>query len=279
MAEPTQTFLHLSFEVLRSTKANEVFVFSPAGFMDDPTAGSPPEELVYPYPFTLYQSISMRNIHKRFYLEATSYQDDSIYCSRQPQHRLQHRIKNAEAIARGGRRVINFVSGGGDGYHALSAETASRLIKSNLKGVELLPIQFDLAEYPYELPCQFFGLRFVGRPCERIPSLVGENRCSECGQPDLFCARCGNWFFKCPQCKTSVRVHFDDPVADDESDYVSDDESIRYGTPYILDGDRYDGSDFIATATGEFISARAIEWLLENGVRGFSVRHCLLAYR
>jgi hypothetical protein len=174
--------------------------------------------------------------------------------------------------------VFDFVSDGGDGYHALSAETASRLMKSSLKGVELLPIKFDLTEYPYELPCQFFGLRFVGRPCERIPSFIGENRCSQCGQPDLFCARCGNWFFKCPQCKATVRVHFDDPVADD-FESVNDDDSIRYGTPYILDGDRYDGSDFIRTAWGEFISARAIEWLLENGVRGFSARHCLLAYR
>jgi hypothetical protein len=279
MEEPTQTFLHLSFDAPRSTKANEVFVFRPAGFIDDPTAGSPPNELVYPYPLTLYQSISMRNIDARFYLEATSYQDDSIYCSERPQHRLQHRLKNAEAIARGGRRVVSFVSSGGDGYHAVSADVASRLMKSNLKGVELLPIQFDLAEYPYELPCEFFGLRFVGRPCKRIASLVGENRCSLCDQPDLFCSRCGNWFFQCPRCKASVRVHFDDPVADDDSDWVSDDESIRYATPYILDGDRYDGSDFIATASGEFISGRAIEWLLENGVRGFSGRHCLLAYR
>jgi hypothetical protein len=279
MEEPTQTFLHLSFDAPRSTKANEVFVFRPAGFIDDPTAGSPPNELVYPYPLTLYQSISMRNIDARFYLEATSYQDDSIYCSERPQHRLQHRLKNAEAIARGGRRVVSFVSSGGDGYHAVSADVASRLMNSKLKGVELLPIQFDLAEYPYELPCEFFGLRFVGRPCKRIASLVGENRCSLCDQPDLFCSRCGNWFFQCPRCKASVRVHFDDPVADDDSDWVSDDESIRYATPYILDGDRYDGSDFIATASGEFISGRAIEWLLENGVRGFSGRHCLLAYR
>jgi uncharacterized C2H2 Zn-finger protein len=278
MSKPSQTFLHLSFEVPRSTEANEVFVFSPEGFMDGGEADSPPDKLVYPYPITLHQAISLPSIDHHFALEATDYEDDSIYCSGQPQHRFQRRIKNAEAIARGGRRVVNFVSDGGDGYHALSAATASRLIKSNLTGVELLPIQFDLAEYPYGLPCQFFGLRFVGRPCERIASIVGENRCSQCGQPDLFCARCGNWFFKCPRCNASVRAHFDDPVADD-SEWVNDDHSIRYGTPHILDGDRYDGSDFIRTAWGEFVSARAIEWLLENGVRGFSARHCLLAYR
>jgi hypothetical protein len=53
-------------------------------------------------------------------------------------------------------------------------------------------------------------------------------------------------------------------------------DGITYPTQLILDGNRYDGSDFIA---GEFVSAEAVNWLFENGVCGFSAQPCVLVYK
>ncbi|MFM8581318.1 MAG: hypothetical protein ACKOFW_07425, partial [Planctomycetaceae bacterium] len=194
-----------------------------------------------------------------------------------PRHSYQSRFANANAIARGGRRIVEFVSGAGDGWFAISSETASHLLKSKLTGFQLFPIQFDTEEYQFELPCDFFGLNFCGRAFKRVGQVVGSNQCVYCGQDDLYCFECGYHFLRCPRCKALVGIEVDDPAV--EFMTFSRSGSVGYQSSGILDGDRYDGSDFFSGRPGQFLSTRAIEWLLEHGVRGFCADPILLAYR
>lgn len=55
---------------------------------------------------------------------------------------------------------------------------------------------------------------------------------------------------------------------------------IRYLSYEILDGDRYDGSDFVLDASGlRLISSRALDWMLETRIAPFEAFPRLLSYR
>jgi len=203
MKDDRVTPLRIQYAAPSSTRANEVFSISTAGFSDEEYL---PEYIVYPYPGTFMDQLKLPRNEHRFYFETTNY--DILYneCLGPPRHSFQLRFANANAIARGGRRVVEFVSGVCDGWYALSSETASQLLKSGLTGFELFPIRFDIEEYQFELPCDFFGLNFVGRAFRRVGQVVGSNQCVYCCQDDLYCFECGYHFLQCPRCKALVGI-------------------------------------------------------------------------
>jgi hypothetical protein len=274
MKDDRVTPLRIQYAAPSLTRENEVFGILTAGFSDEEYMAG---DIVYPYPGTFMDQLKLPRNECPFRFEQTDY--DILYneCLGPPRHSFQSRIANANAIARGGRRVVEFVRGVGDEWYALSSETASQLLKSGLTGFELFPIQFDIEEYQFELPCEFFGLNFLGRAFRRVGQVVGLNQCVYCGQDDLYCFECGDRFLECPRCKALVGIEVDDPALD----FVpfSESRSDAYRSSGILDGDRYDGSDFFSGRSGQFLSARAVEWFLEHGVRGFCANPKLLAYR
>jgi hypothetical protein len=274
MKDDRVTPLRIQYAAPSLTRENEVFGILTAGFSDEEYMAG---DIVYPYPGTFMDQLKLPRNEHPFRLEQTDY--DILYneCLGPPRHSFQLRFANANAIARGGRRVVEFVRGVGDGWYALSSETASQLLKSGLTGFELFPIRFDIEEYQFELPCEFFGLNFLGRAFRRVGQVVGLNQCVYCGQNDLYCFECGDRFLECPRCKALVGIEVDDPALE----FVTFRESCSdaYRSSGILDGDRYDGSDFFSGRTGQGLSARAVEWFLEHGVRGFCALPTLLAYR
>ena len=276
MKDERVTPLRIQYAAPSYTRDNEVFGILTAGFSDEEYMAG---DIVYPYPGTFMDQLKLPRNECPFRFEQTDY--DMLYneCLGPPRHSFQLRFANANAIARGGRRVVEFVRGVGDGWYALSSETASQLLKSGLTGFELFPIRFDIEEYQmeFELPCEFFGLNFLGRAFRRVGQVVGLNQCVYCGQDDLYCFECGDRFLECPRCKALVGIEVDDPALD----FVpfSESRSDAYRSSGILDGDRYDGSDFFSGRSGQGLSARAVEWFLEHGVRGFRANPKLLAYR
>ena len=274
MKDERVTPLRIQYAAPSYTRDNEVFGILTAGFSDEEYMAG---DIVYPYPGTFMDQLKLPRNECPFRFEQTDY--DMLYneCLGPPRHSFQLRFANANAIARGGRRVVEFVRGVGDGWYALSSETASQLLKSGLTGFELFPIRFDIEEYQFELPCEFFGLNFLGRAFRRVGQVVGLNQCVYCGQDDLYCFECGDRFLECPRCKALVGIEVDDPALD----FVpfSESRSDAYRSSGILDGDRYDGSDFFSGRSGQGLSARAVEWFLEHGVRGFCANPKLLAYR
>ena len=274
MKDERVTPLRIQYAAPSYTRDNEVFGILTAGFSDEEYMAG---DIVYPYPGTFMDQLKLPRNECPFRFEQTDY--DMLYneCLGPPRHSFQFRFANANAIARGGRRVVEFVRGVGDGWYALSSETASKLLKSGLTGFELFPIRFDIEEYQFELPCEFFGLNFLGRAFRRVGQVVGLNQCVYCGQNDLYCFECGDYFLACPKCKAFVGIEVDDPALD----FVTFSESCSdaYRSSGILDGDRYDGSDFFSGRSGQGLSARAVEWFLEHGVRGFCALPTLLAYR
>jgi len=275
MAKKKQAVLHLHFPKPGRIAKGVIFSLGRAGFSDEENLIPSSGKLLYPYPGTFIEELARRDEDRSLYLVLKRSQDDSIQCSGKPQHPFQSRVRKIEAEAFGGTRVVEFVTDDGAGFFTLSEHTAARLKRSSLTGFELVPISLDLSQYRYSLRCSLMALGFIGQPCSRIASVIGDNRCTQCGQPDLFCSQCGHWFYRCPRCKSKVEcIIRDDAVIALESSKTSD--GITYNTPFILDGDRYDGSDFIS---GEFVSASAVDWLCGNGVRGFSAQHCVLVYR
>jgi hypothetical protein len=274
MKDERVTPLRIQYAAPSYTRDNEVFGILTAGFSDEEYMAG---DIVYPYPGTFMDQLKLPRNECPFRFEQTDY--DMLYneCLGPPRHSFQLRFANANAIARGGRRVVEFVRGVGDGWYALSSTTASQLLKSGLTGFELFPIRFDIEEYQFELPCEFFGLNFLGRAFRRVGQVVGLNQCVYCGQNDLYCFECGDYFLACPKCKAFVGIEVDDPALE----FVTFSESCSdaYRSSGILDGDRYDGSDFFSGRSGQFLSARAVEWFLEHGVRGFCANPKLLAYR
>ena len=275
MAKTKQTILHLHFPNPSKIAKGVIFSLGRAGFSDEEKGLLSSGKLLYPYPGTFIDELARRDEDRSLYLVLKRYQDNSIQCPSGPKHSFQSRVREIEAEAFGGMRVVDFVTDDGADFFTLSTQTAARLRQSSLTGFELLPINLDLSQYRYRLPCSLSALGFIGQPCSRIASVIGDNRCSECGKPDLFCSQCGHWFYRCPRCNSKVHcIIQDDAVMALETSKWSD--GITYPTQFILDGDRYDGSDFIA---GEFVSAEAVNWLFENGVYGFSAQPCVLVYK
>jgi len=275
MKSVKNTVLHLHFKTPRKVVRGAVYSLIKAGFSDQKTIGDQANQKEFPHYGTLIEQLSSQPEDRPVYLAGTGYRDDSTYCRGSPKHRLTHRVKDISADLFGGKQVVDFVSDDGADFFTISTKSATSLRQSGLTGYELLPISLNLSSYRFSLPCPLMALRFDGRPCGRIATLVNENRCAVCGQNDIFCSLCGFWFIRCPRCKSSIdSIIHDDLFTDHKTESIFDQSSVD--SHFILDGDRYDGTDFIS---GEFVSASAIDWFRENGVRGFISRQCLLVYQ
>jgi hypothetical protein len=194
-----------------------------------------------------------------------------------PRHNFQVCQDGVTAVAFGGTRLESFVRDQGRRCWSVSKSIASKLLKSGLTGVVLSPITFVAVEGNFPVVPEVFGLLFRGAPCSRIGTISGPSYCTRCDRGAVFCERCGYRFLQCWHC--GLRFHWTTlDAAVDESSELRVEDGIPYHSEDILDGTRYDGTDFVATATHFFISNRAATWLFEEGVRGFAIRNCLLAY-
>jgi hypothetical protein len=194
-----------------------------------------------------------------------------------PRHNLQVCQDGVTAVAFGGTRVESFVRDQGRRCWSVSKSIASKLVTSGLTGVALSPITFVAVEGQLPVVPEVFGLLFRGAPCDRIGTISGPKVCTRCDRRAVFCERCGYRFLQCSHCGLRFQWTVLDAAVDESTQFRVED-GIPYQSEHILDGGRYDGADFVATATHFFISNRAVAWLSEEGVRGFAIRPCLLAY-
>ena len=213
-----------------------------------------------------------------FQMMSTGARDASVWCYETlPRHRYQIGQDAVTAIASGGPRVESFVRDGATRCWSVSKSTAVKLLQSGLTGVELFPIEIVGVDNSFAKLPDVFGLLFRGAPCNRMGAVSGPTRCTRCHQRAVHCELCGQRFFQCWNCQQPFSWTIHDSALDDGTSLRVED-GIAYRSEEILDGRRYDGSDFVASATHFFISHRAVRWLCDEGVRGFAIRNCLLAY-
>jgi hypothetical protein len=259
-------------QVLFRMEEPDPFLFSPLPGLRT-LAEVDPSVTTYPYepPYSFVSD-------DVFQMLSNGSHDATVFCdSVLPRHNFQVCQDGVTAVAFGGTRMESFVRDQGRRCWSISKSIASRLFESGLNGFDLFPITFVAVEGDFRVVPDVFGLLFRGPPCSRIGTIRGPQSCARCDRSAVFCKQCGHRFFQCWHCGLPFRWTIHDAAVDEVSE-----QRIEHGIPYrsehILDAIRYDGSDFVATATHFFISKRAADCLLKEGVRGFAIRSCLLAH-
>lgn len=140
-------------------------------------------------------------------------------------------------------------------------------------GLETLPIAINQSPFPDPV---LWRLLFLGTPCYRdfTVTVPDPNVCPFCGWGPVVCPTCRNVEYHCPECGNYIVV----PEADlhrYSSKCFTHSGMLRGG--WIIEGSRWDGSDFLAGVDGAdmgFLSGRAVDWLLSVDAWPFGAEPC-----
>lgn len=139
----------------------------------------------------------------------------------------------------------------------VSGAFAAKLKASGLNG-------YKLSEAEPERPkdaitgVELWVFNFTGLDCRRPASIRhAPNACPHCGNAPLVCPSCGYVANPCPRCEELAIVPRGLHTGAGDKRLISDEP--KGFVPRILDGVRWDGSDFIYP---NFITKRALDWLL-----------------
>ena len=144
---------------------------------------------------------------------------------------------------------------------------AGRLRESNLTGFRLLPTQIFAYPSRYQVSAnhdtEMFQLCFDGKSpdARRYVEPPEANRCPFCDFAPMVCPDCGKFDFFCPQC--SRRWNVPASLHEGSQDERVAIETICGSTP-VIDPYRWDGTDFMGSSQGGYITRRALEWLTSN---------------
>jgi len=163
-----------------------------------------------------------------------------------------------------GSRISPFIpdESGHDGQHVVSGAFAERLAKSGLTGIQLEPV-LEGENKTGAKDVKLFILQSLGKNCERAFKVVGApNACPHCGRVPLFCPHCGHRELECSKCGKDAWTTRKWHTGAKDPRLITSPPEDRY--PKILDGSRWDGSDFIYSReyVESFITKRALDWLL-----------------
>lgn len=165
----------------------------------------------------------------------------------------------------------------------VSASFAEQIRQCGLTGVGFVPVKIKNSDGPVEKSMPpLFALQFQGERCLRPSRVQGaKNACPFCAHGPLICQACDFDEFLCPKCKqsawTTKEAH---KGPSDKRLIVSPPEQREV---LVLDGSRWDGSDFVYVSGNTLldtnvISKRALDWLLSIDAAPFcarSVQFCI----
>ena len=107
------------------------------------------------------------------------------------------------------------------------------------------------------------------RETTKTPS--SPNACFKCGWSPVICSECGYDTWTCPTCDEELIVPVSESLGEDDRRLTA----IGYPEKgWILEGERWDGSDYLAGPDLGFVSSRCIEWFFEVGAAPFVGRPC-----
>lgn len=140
------------------------------------------------------------------------------------------------------------------------SDCIEKMEKAGLRGTESIQPKFESMEYTN--PRMRDGLRvmtFPGRPFFRHFKVTppGAENCSSCGQAPVVCQSCGYINRSCPKCNQQIiSIEKDLPEGSPLIRYRLDEVSV-------LDGSRWDGSDFLDEG---IITRRALKLFQKEGI-------------
>jgi hypothetical protein len=152
-------------------------------------------------------------------------------------------------------RIANALSASGlTGWKATAIEV--RVNQSRVPDVRLYRVQFSGAD------CH-------RKPITHIPP-DDKNSCSNCGRGPIVCPHCKDTEFKCPQCKQRLIFMADSPEAATAA-LTADRVPIANR---IVDGARWDGSDFVKFPDIGLISHKALSFFQSIHATNFIAEPC-----
>jgi len=168
----------------------------------------------------------------------------------------------------GGARLSDFIANPLERV-ICPASFLRRLHATPFRGYSATPYVYSENQSSHPHP-ELFSVWFLGINCRRVRRIVNApNACPQCGHEPLICAERGLEPYACPECA------FVFSVAESQHLGEGDLRLKARGTPppsMILEGRRWDGSDFIAAGGWNFITKRVLDWLLAIHAAPFYVR-------
>jgi hypothetical protein len=192
-------------------------------------------------------------------------------CSTDPSHIQQALYKELDAELFGGEALWNdFLQVDHQRCKVITARLRELLMGSGLVGMDTVPLETRVHVSGLK-HTEFSILRCRGNNCIRpfrVQNAV--NKCPFCDYQPLVCQECGYMPIFCPDCGHQ-------PTISEIAHGGEHDLRLTRWTPcaikeWILDGRRWDGSDFVRCGFMDFISRRAALWLISVGAAPFIAR-------
>jgi hypothetical protein len=184
-------------------------------------------------------------------------------CSRDAKHRTETPHTDLEFDITDGR-VIGPVILGDDTFLLLRGDVAEKLRKMKPRGARIQPVSTVSSLFPNLPKGSIWNLYFAGRfpftAREVVPAAA--NRCWNCGHSPIVCPECCWFKWDCPNCGK---------VCIDRNKGRSDDipqQSIlfdRSAPSFVVNGKRWDGSDFFGQNFTGGVTGRGLRMLKEAG--------------
>lgn len=156
-----------------------------------------------------------------------------------------------------------------------SLRLSERIENSGLTGfsAERVPIRVNQSRVP---DLQLARATFHGAPCDRrrkthVPP-ADQNRCPDCGTGPVVCPGCNDVMRTCTGCGrelTGRKARLGKPGI--EASFVADKLPFQRR---VIDGNRWDGSDFIDFSNIGFVTRRAVDFLRAIRATAFVAKPC-----
>lgn len=193
-------------------------------------------------------------------------------CRADPNHETGYSKSNYKADLLGGSSLFDFVPDSFCGMVIITRGFWRRLSQSGLRGARAERLRIAVNQSELKNP-DLVRLRFTGseclRPCTIVPP--APNACPFCGWGPVVCPVCRDVTHQCIRCQQQIVVPEDD---------LAGPQDKRYGIErvpdkgLVLDGSRWDGSDFICGPDQGFVTRRVVDWLLREKAGPFEATPC-----
>jgi hypothetical protein len=197
-------------------------------------------------------------------------------CPLDPDHVTGMEVASLTLELNGGSVLCDTIPNADFGPTILTSGLARNLNRSGLTGFTTTPnVHIGCNQTAHQLD-QLYLLNITARAGvdRRWKFRNGDNSCPHCRRAPIVCPSCGEFNRICPVCQVK---HF----APDENAPNKHRVTFEEFPPSVkvVDYSQWDGSDFFHVSKGgDYISKRAYEWLMNNGVRPLNIQPALLNY-
>ncbi len=200
-----------------------------------------------------------------------SYEDG---CPLNSSHVTRCQYRNYRVDTFGGLEVSKFVCDVFGLRLVVNRAFRDELEASSLKGFTIDPLPIAINQSNSSIAPDLFIVRAQGGECHRLHDtrIPEPNNCPFCGWGPVVCPACKDVTFHCPDCK--------EPIVAPASEHRGSEDKrfVTVGFPpkgWVIEADRWDGSDFIRGLDQGFVTGRLVDFALSHEAIPFVAIPCL----